>query len=73
MAPINTIESIPMVAPIACPVTAYVPWMIALSGGTEISTAESRMKTVQYLDAAKEPRAAQNTRSSVVRTSVQRS
>ena len=48
--------SIPMVAPMACPVTAYVPWMIAFSGGMEMSTAEPTMATDQYSAAAKLPR-----------------
>ena len=59
-----------MVAPIACPVTTYVPWMSALSGGIEINTDDNRMNTVHYFEAVKLPRAAQNACSSVVFTSL---
>ena len=47
--------------------------MMALRGGIEINTDESRMKTVQCFDAAKLPRAAQNSLSSVFRTSCHKS
>ena len=69
IAPSRIMVSMPIVAPIACPVTTYVPWMTALSGGIEINTADSRMKTVQCFDAAKLPRAAQKACSSVAFTS----